>query len=296
MAIVVFQIKNQIVMKTLLGLIRKPADSGNFIQFLMSLAEDLELNVNLLYVENPTYYPLGTPDTSGAAMARLQENLKNNTREVQQQLTDLVIKLKTDHSINVGVEVSAEVRNETLIIKDMVDKGEAHMLAIGFKEMDGFLLKDSFVRDIVRQIQCPIWVIPESDGYHSLKNIIYATDYNEEDIPTLKNLIALTRSLAPQIIALHVTDSIDFDLKVKNAGFQQMLETETQYSNLSLKVLVEPGGDNIVKLINSYAAMNSADLIVVLKENKNFLERIFNPSSAESILQDSEKPVLVYHL
>ena len=74
-----------------------------------------------------------------------------------------------------------------------------------------------------------------------------------------------------------------------------MLETKTEYTNISVKALVERSGDDMVKLINSYAAMKNADLIVVLKKNRNFLDRIFNPSSSEKIIQKAEKPVLVYH-
>jgi nucleotide-binding universal stress UspA family protein len=125
--------------------------------------------------------------------------------------------------------------------------------------------------------------------------VIYATDYNEEDIPTLKELIRLTYFNSPTITALHITENIDFDLRIKNAGFQKMLESQVDYDNIRVKALVEDQGDDMVSLINDYATRENADLIVVLKENRRFLERLFKPSSSEKIIEKANRPVLVYH-
>jgi nucleotide-binding universal stress UspA family protein len=74
-----------------------------------------------------------------------------------------------------------------------------------------------------------------------------------------------------------------------------MLETNTGYSNISLKTLREQNGHHIIELINSYASRTQTDLIVVLKENKNFLERIFHQSSSEKMVAESDKTILVFH-
>jgi nucleotide-binding universal stress UspA family protein len=139
-------------------------------------------------------------------------------------------------------------------------------------------------------------VIPENSDYNPIHSVIYATDYNEEDIPTLEKLIRLTYFESPKITALHITDNVDFDLRIKNAGFQKMLESKLGYENIEVKALVENQGDDMVSLINDYAARISADLIVVLKENRRFLERLFRPSSSEKIIEEASRPVLVFHV
>jgi len=282
-------------MKTLVGFIRDPANSGSLIHYLVELSKDLNTNLHLLYVENPANHMLGTPNMSGVAIANVQQSLAANIEEGKKTLKNVVGQMMPQIAGKVVVEITASLGNEVSIIDEMLASGEIQMMAVENTASDGFWWKDTLIRDMVRNIECPVWVLPENAEYHSYRKIIYATDYHQEDIPTLQKLIDLTHGLSPSILALHITDNADFEEKVKTAGFQKMLENKTAYHNISAKVLIEKKGEELVRIINSYAALNKADLIVVLKENKNFLDRIFNPSAAEKIMEASNYPVLVFH-
>jgi nucleotide-binding universal stress UspA family protein len=282
-------------MRTILGFIRKPEGSAGFINYLIELSKDLGTNLHLLYVENTANHTFATPNLTGVAMAALQKNLQAIIKDGEKVLKDVVEQLMPRIAGKLTVEISTAVGNETSVAGEMVASGNAQMLAIENRSTDGFFWQDALIKDMVRNIDCPVWVIPGNAEYHSFRKIIYATDYQDEDIPTLQKLIDLTHQLSPQILALHITKNVDFDTRVKTAGFQKMLETKTAYSNISAKALVEKRGDDLVQLINDYATTNKADLIVVLKENKNFLERIYHPSASEKIVKAAEGTVLVYH-
>ena len=282
-------------MKTLLAIIRDPHESDGFIRYLVDLARDLDTRVHLLYIENPAQYPLGAPDTTGVAVANLQKSLEVKVKEAQKILNQHLQKMMPKIAGEVIAEVSGRVGNEVILIDEMVEANEAPMLALEYKHMSGFWQKDTFVKEMMRNIKCPVWVVPENIEYNGLHHIVYATDYHEEDIPTLRRLVDLTRSFSPEIEALHITDDIDFDEKVKKAGFQKMLETKTGYQRISLTTLRDHKGHDMTGLISSYASRTKTDLIAVLKENKNFLERIFHPSSSEKIVEESDKTILVFH-
>jgi len=282
-------------MRTLLGFIRDPAKSQGFIQYLVELSKDLDSNLHLLFVENPANHALGSTGMSGVTMAKIQQSLEAQIVEGKKTLKNMVGQMMPQIAGEVVVEITTAVGNEVSIVDEMLASGKIHMMAVENTAVDGFWWKDNLVQDMVRNIECPVWVLPENAEYHSFRKIIYATDYHEEDIPTLQKLLDLTHGLSPSIVALHITENVDFEERVKTAGFQKMLETKTSYNNISAKALIERNGEDLVHLINSYAAMNRADLIVVLKENKNFLDRIFNPSAAEKIMTSANSPVLVYH-
>lgn len=282
-------------MRTLLGFIRKPSESHGIITYLIELSKDLNANLHLLSVENPANYPLGSPNLTGVAVANLQQSMEARMEEGKKTMEKVVNKMMPQMAGKVAVEISTAIGNETTIVGEMLASGKIQMMAIEAIESEGLFGKDTLVMTMVRSIDCPLWVIPENTEYHPFQKIIYASDYREEDIPTLQKLIDLTHRLYPKILALHINDSADFDVRVKTAGFQKMLETKTAYNNISAKALIERNGEDLVQLINSYAAMNGVDLIVVLKENKTFLDRIFNPSSSEKILKAASSPVLVYH-
>jgi len=282
-------------MRTLLGFIRDPAKSNDTIHYLLELSKDLGTNLRLLYVENPANQALGTPEMSGVAMANVQQSLAAQIEEGKKTLKEVVDRLMPQIAEKVTVEITTALGNEVSVVDEMLASGEIQMMAVENTASKGFWWKDTLVQDMVRNIECPVWVLPENSEYQPFQKIIYATDYHEEDIPTLQKLLDLTHGLSPDILALHITDNADFEERVKTAGFQKMLETKTAYNHISAKALVEKNGENLVHLIDSYATMNRTDLIVVLKENKSFLDRIFNPSAAEQIIKATNIPVLVYH-
>jgi len=53
--------------------------------------------------------------------------------------------------------------------------------------------------------------------------------------------------------------------------------------------------ENVVEGIMDYARNGNFDLIVLLKENRNFLQRLFTRSDSNKILSESDVPVMVFH-
>lgn len=282
-------------MKTLLLFIKDYDNSHGFIEYAMELARDMQFDVKVLYVENPSYHPLGTPDLSGVAVAHLQKSLEKLANSAKTKLDQQVRELMHGKDGELNVEVGTAIGNEVDIVAEIVDSDRAQTVMIEGQGIRSFSLADSFENELVRKINCPVWVIPEKADYRTPEKIIYASDYNEEDIPTLKKLIELTGRFSPQITALHITDNSDFELRIKNAGFQKMIENKTGYKRIGAKAFIENKGDDMVKIINGYAARIDASLIVVLKENRSFLERIFSSDPTEELIEKASKPVLVYH-
>lgn len=73
----------------------------------------------------------------------------------------------------------------------------------------------------------------------------------------------ISRHFSPGITALHITDNYDFEVRIKKAGFQEMVQTRTDHDKISVKSLVDKNGDDMGQLINDYASLIDADLIVV---------------------------------
>lgn len=282
-------------MKALITLIDEPEGSKGFIEYVINLAGDLKTNVHLLYVENPNKYPLGTPNMTGAATAQLQVNLEERIKNARNTLERHVKDLKGQISGEVLIDISTEIDIEKSVVERMIRENQDQMVVMESPVAEGILTESSLTRNILRSVYCPIWVIPPDAGYKTFSQVIYATDYNEEDISTLLKLISLTHHFSPHITALHITDSLDFDLRVKKAGFQEIIKTKTDYRKIHVETMVEESGDDIAGLINDYATRTGADLVVLLKENRHFLERIFRSSSTNKVIKHTRLPVLVYH-
>lgn len=279
-------------METLLAIINEPKKAKSFIGYVARLSLDLHTNIHLMYVQEPYDYTMGQPPVSGLATSlKAQEiNAEDAKKEFDIHIRNVLREISGDVLIN----YSAEINFRTTIINSFISENKASMVILEEEEQNNFWSQTPSVFDIINHVDCPVWIIPFNADYKPFRKIVYATDYKEEDIDTLKNLIRLTYRFSPVITALHITDSVDFEEKVKKTGFNEMLQTKTSYQNITVKSMVEKDNESTAELINEYALKIKADLIVVLRENRSFFERILSPDSTKKILKEAQLPVLVY--
>ncbi len=290
-------------MKTILAVITDLLDSEKFIKYNVNLAEDMKFNLHLVYVQNPALYTLstGTAASSSQPMdnevdtVRLETERKNALKSVKEQVN----KFQNDLPESISIEVSVDAGTVTMILNQYISDNKAEMAVLKGQDENDFWLADSTNIRVIQKINCPGWIIPSECNYQPFKKIIYATDYNEADIQTLKKLAALTKRSSPQITALHITESGNFKEKAMESGFREMLIKNSDYDRISVESIIdEKKGDDIGKLINEYAIDNEADLLVLLKENQGFIDKIFKPGTTRKVTREALKkagiPVLVF--
>ena len=282
-------------MNTILAVIKEPDHVKGFLTYLIRMAGDLGLNIHLLYVENPVNYPLGMPDTTGTASARLQLSMEKSAEDARQAIIKAVRSLAADTPEGVSIRTSAEIGVTGLFIDKYLNSNGDSMLVLESQENESLWKQDSINMEIIRKAGCPVWIIPSGTIYQSFDEIVYATDYHEEDLTTFRNLLDLTRKFSPRITALHITDNPDFEARIKMSGFHESIREKTSYDKINVTLLNEKEDEDFGMLINDFASLVEARLIVVLKENRHFLERIFTPDLTKKIIRQAKIPVLVYH-
>jgi nucleotide-binding universal stress UspA family protein len=280
---------------TIWALINEPGNAKEFIRYTVSLAGDIHAAVHVLYVQNPAAFPLGTPDSLGDEVVEVQQNLIEIAAAAERTVDRMISEVKKEIPSETAVDFQSELGDVSSVLEDKVSSGKADMVMLQGQPGESFWARTSTNMDVIRNVHCPIWIIPPDTGYRPLKHIIYATDYQEEDIPTLKKLAALTRPFSPGITALHIVDNKDFEQKVQETGFNDIIRQKAGSDKISLITVVEKHDTDVPDLLNDLAARKGADLIVVLKENRHFLERIFKGSFTRKLIRQSKLPVLVFH-
>jgi nucleotide-binding universal stress UspA family protein len=281
-------------MKTISFLLDDLDSSLKIIRYAVLLAKDLKANVQVMYVQPPVAI-YGEHDFLGTVATSVPQNIPDYDNMVKIKVENIISELKKEISGETNISFCIEEGEKTQILAQKVENGEIDMVILS-GQTDQFAWTPSLSNiDIIRNVQCPIWIIAPDSKYQPLKKIIYATDYQKEDISTLKRLLALSRPFAPEIVALHVSDDLGFEEKIINAGFKEMIKMETGSDAISLKNIINENNLNVIEILNKEAIDTNASLIVVLQENKNFLERIFESSFTKELINQTQIPVLVFH-
>ena len=286
-------------MKTLLALINDPVNSEGFIRYSVEMAGDMNMNLHLFYIQNPALYTLSSgtaaatshPVGSEIDVVRLEEERKNAITSIEKNLENFRNTISPDISINVSSEAGAM----DLVVSRLVAENKADMLIVEGQDEKDLWIMDSSNTELILRANCPGWLVPSGAKYKSCRKIIYATDYHEKDIQTLRDLINITGRLSPEITALHITDSDAAGDKTEKPEFRENIVRQTGYTKISAQSIKDEKGKDLGENIHDYATGVNADLIVLLKENKKFFERIFKSSVTKKVMKKTTLPVLVYH-
>jgi nucleotide-binding universal stress UspA family protein len=281
--------------KVLLAGINSLNPPEKYMHYAFNLARDLNMNLHFVQVFNPDLYPIGLPYTTGDQVQFTQENLNDLTDEITRNLKSAESRIKTGYVEETEVEYSSEVGISYDIIKKYTSDYKVDMVVIegntSATELN-YLTEEGI--DIIEKSDVPVWIVPVDADYKPLKKIVYATDYNEEDIDTLNSISKIARKFSSEITAVHVTNNSDFKERINAEGFEKIVHEKTGYPHIRFELL-SPGDDSVEYTINKYVTTSGGDLIVMLKENQNFLKRLFTKGHVKSALKHVHLPMLVFH-
>ena len=260
----------------------------------MSLAGMLDMDLKLLMVletRHTFFYPMTSPLKTGIASYEFEKIREERLKEEKKQMSAFVDKL---NSRGAKIKVDFEIRSGAtdMILLEASGKKDTYMLMINESEEPemGFLINTYL--QIVEKTECPILKVNGDFDFSKLQKVLYATDYKEEDVPVLKKLSEMLAPFKAEITALHITDNLDLEEKLKSHGYESSLLKKIGYDRIRFAIRKDK---KVPRGIMDYAKSGKYDMIVVLKENRSFLERIFGSSDSNKILAKAETPVMVYH-
>lgn len=280
---------------TLLILLNFSKNYEQYASYGAHLASDLNLNIKLLHVFNAEVYPFSAPmGMNGGGMLYARKNIKIHVDSAKKKLENLKKMLsrflpssRIDFSIKEGFELQ--------VVKEMVENDEVNMLLTSNNQNASMFSVNPDSYELIQQIECPIWIVPENYSYQPLKEIVYASEYKQEDVITVNKLVELTNSFLPHITALHISNNPGFENSMRNYGFRDILIKSTEYNNIDVKNIVNLHNRNVDEILDDYNTLNSPDLLVAVKEDKSFFERLFKISTTKKLLSKTHIPILIYH-
>lgn len=266
-----------------------------YMQYAIELAKDMKMSVHFVHVFNPELYPIGVPYSTGDEVQFTPENLHSITKEVTEKMKLADEKIKSGLSGSPDTELTSEVGISYEIIKKYSENEEAGMVMIEGNSGPTTLsyLSDEGM-DVIEKSELPVLVVPIDATYKPYKNILYASDYNEQDIVAIKKLKNISAIYQSNIEVVHFFEKNDFNETISAKGFENLIKEKTGYSHITLKTIMTET-NSLSASLNSYITSTGADLIVMLKENSSFLKKIFSGSHVKSTIKHVHLPLLVFH-
>jgi nucleotide-binding universal stress UspA family protein len=278
-------------MKTLLSVIRDPEKARNFIGFVARLARDLSAKLHLLYVEEVYEYTIGQPPASNNYTDENQaEKVTRSKMIISEHLREVLHELQSD----IDTEYSLELDSILNAISGYVASENPQLVILEGSEHKSFMYKITSNDEIIDEVNGPLMIIPVDAYYKPFQKIIFISADESRDVPSLNYILKLFSLFSPEIRVLHHNTSVQAKNKLVESGFESMLRLSTGYSNISVQHLIDIRSRNIVQLAKEILSEFDADLIVMMKGTRNFLQKMISSDPSAKLMKATDRPVMIF--
>lgn len=128
--------------------------------------------------------------------------------------------------------------------------------------------------DVIKKCGTPVLAIPPGARYAKPKEIVFATEYREGELPVLNFLTQIASKLHANLTVLHLNSAIVSEKKLET-DFKNELKNKVVYPNVRIKKILS---DDVIAGVDSFCKDSQADWLVMSHQKTNFIEKLFHPS------------------
>lgn len=196
----------------------------------------LEIGSKLLVIhvfDNPTIlqtkvkqpFPNLEKDALTGHTAKLEEFCKKHFGSDLKKI-NVEVEAIMDKSAVDGIVSKAEKIQSLLIVTGM--KGESKLRK---------LIMGSTARDLIEKGPYPVLTIPGDASYNQIKTIIYATDFQEEDLDAIRKLATIAKPLNAIIKIVHISPLENIINEGEKIELEKKINNHVDYANMELDIL-----------------------------------------------------------
>lgn len=207
------------------------------------------------------------------------KGLKNELRLLHRLFPDSRIEIESHFGSLVDV-VSREINEYDPDLVVLGNKGES--------AMERFLL-GSNSHEIVKHITTPLLIVPKGAEFRKPEKIVFATDLNDfkhDDV--IKPVRDIVNYFNAELMFVNVLD------EAKEDRFNAEQKILSHFPDIKHSFhYIE--GDDVMGRICEFVDENSADIVIVIRHNISFFDRILHPSVTKKMLLHPRHTLVVLH-
>jgi nucleotide-binding universal stress UspA family protein len=179
-------------------------------------------------------------------------------------------------------------------IISVASEWHAYLIILGIKGGSEIreMIMGSTTRHLLAKAPCPVLSIPSDASYMAIKNIVYATDFEEEDIYALRKLVEMAQQLKAVIKVVHISTKDEYQGDMQMDWFKKMLSEKVTYELIDFELLFT---EDVFETLRIYLGDTNADLVVMLeREHKGILKNIFHRDLVKKMESYGRVPLLSF--
>ena len=277
-------------MKTILYATDYSENSVASLKYAYALAKQLNTRLVITHVfDYPTV--LGSEVLSEPFPNLEKDNFKMHGSKLEKFCTEHL----GDQWDTLNIEL--EIKENKSVIKGIIsvaEKWHAQIIVVGMKGVSGLreILMGSTTKQLIEKAPCPILAIPTNASHVVIKTIVYATDFEEEDIYAIKKLVEMAKPLDAEIKVIHISTKEECAGNHQMEWFKKTLVEKITYEKMTFQLFFS---ENIYNSLRIFLGDVGADLMVMLeREKEGFFKKWFHKDLVKKFESYGQVPLLSF--
>ncbi len=195
------------------------------------------------------------------------------------------------------MDVRIEAIEDKSTVNGIISKAKelnAFMLVTGMKGGSAFkeFIMGNTTKHLIEKAPCPVLSIPADVSHRQIETIVYATDYEKDDIKEIDSIIEIAKAFDAEIKIVHISPLKEFDRKKLIRSFEEEVKEKISYKKMEFDII--PSDDTFEDL-RLYLGKVNADIIVMLeRKSKGLLKKIFHRDLVKKMEYYGKIPLLSF--
>ncbi|MFD1819468.1 Nucleotide-binding universal stress protein, UspA family [Pseudarcicella hirudinis] len=153
--------------------------------------------------------------------------------------------------------------------------------------IDQFLGTNSY--RVAHHSDCPVLIVPEKASLKPWENMLYAADFESDEIAGTHSVVDFSRLFKSKITVLHIREEYEPAI-VDPADVIEWMREEFEGENVTFKNL---NRSNVIQGLETYLKTHPTDLLILANQERGFFEELFHKSVTKHFIQASNLPILI---
>lgn len=238
-------------------------------------------------------YP-GNMDTDNYFTTEILIELEKNSQQIMEEKTQYLVDLiKEECANNITVRpilVSGDPEEELI---ELSKKENPDLILMGTRGKGGKrFLEGSLVKSVMTRCDVPMLFIPNGYNWRESKEVVYATDFSENDITTIDRIFNILKPYKPHIHVIHFMEDTDNPNEsiqmeqLEQAFLKKEFEGEIHFQ------LVHT--DNAPQALKIFCERNDISLSSFIAYRKGFFDFMFKEKLDKDAFFNLNIPMLTF--
>jgi nucleotide-binding universal stress UspA family protein len=205
-----------------------------------------------------------------------------------------IIKHKDQHPHKPSIHYMAGEGNLGENMVDIINDKDVELIVMGARADSNLhsIFNSSDTSSVINHTTRPVLVVPLGADLKQLNKVIFATDFDSEDMKAIHYLVKLGKLFDFELEVVHINLLSEKEIPKTEREMSFIREvTRLKYSKITYK---EVKGKDVIDRLHALCNETEADLLAMVHYQHSYFTRLFQHSTTKKALSDQKTPLLIF--